>query len=533
MCLFSANRLYKNTYDYAFVLLSIMILSFTFLNLQKKSIENYENITTKSTNNSIPTNLTTSTDIIKNFTTEEDPTVIQDQLVVYLSSYSNTSYNNTNIWNNISINKNNKNSDFIFANKPIYTSTKELKLQSNNISGPLSMDIGINMSKDFSLFINTKISAFTEAQTHLNMFEMYATVNTNGLYMHLIKENNKYYIKIRCPFINIVMYEINIDNFTVFDNNFHLYTIVKNSEFLKLYIDTKLVLTTEIIYFDNKFSNKEVNIMNNKDNNILVHFTHFGIYNKELTNKKDVNEISVLYNYINDLMLKQTEAYNALLNDFTKMKATIAISKENPFNNSDIKEKCSMIKDWNNFDQIVLNADEACLKAINTYCRTDKNFPQCKVFNSFQKLVPYFTENKVLEDSRLLDVNLDKNINEVSTTSTTSTTTIPEKSRTQVYNTNKNLDNSTSTLSNDSLSLDQMYKNNTIQSKKIATLINSPVLTVNPIVSTVPVVPVTPIVTTNSIVSTNNKTIEKFTSDNRTYKDNLKYNKIFDLYHSL
>jgi hypothetical protein len=160
------------------------------------------------------------------------------------------------------------------------------------------------------------------------------------------------------------------------------------------------------VQFDNKFSNRSITLLDNKDNNVPAYISHFGLYNKELSIIKGVRELSVLYDYIQDIILKQSNTYNALLGDYNKLKDSVNLTKANPFNSDKIKDKCHMITNWNSFEEIITKADDECLKAINEYCQTDKNFEQCKVWNSFQKLVPYFMQQNTDKNIQLLDVNL-------------------------------------------------------------------------------------------------------------------------------
>jgi hypothetical protein len=280
------------------------------------------------------------------------------------------------------------------------------------------MDLGINMNNDFTIFLNVKLTAPTSTQNILKLFELYATKDNIGLYAHVIKDDhNNNYIKLSSAFSEDLSYKISNNNFSLFDNQFHLITIVKNSEFLKLYIDNyldnnfNLPAQTEINVFNNKFSNAITNILDNTTNNSINHITHFGIYNKALTINKGIHEVTVLYDYIQKIILKESSIYNDLLTDFNKLKNDIKLSKENPFNSESINKKCSMITDWSNFNDIIQNADDNCLKSINDYCQTDTNFEQCKIWNSFQKLVPYFTTiNNPINEKTPIDL-IDISIN--------------------------------------------------------------------------------------------------------------------------
>jgi hypothetical protein len=329
---------------------------------------------------------------------------IKDNLVVYLTSYSKKSFDKGK-WNNISPNKTTDNNSFSFINEPIYTSMQELKFQSNKIIGPYSMNLGIDIRKDFTLFLNIKISKLITTQKLFKIFELYAIKDNIGIFLHLIQDvKGVLFLKIMSAFTKDIYYKLS--NFSLFDNNYHLITITKNSEFLKLYIDNyfdntfNLPVQEPIQVFDNKFSNRTTIILDNTDNNIINYITHFGIYNKAL----NLNELTQLYNYIKDIMLKQSDTYNKLLKEFKDVKNNMNSSKQNPFNNNSIKEKCNMITDWSNFDLIISKADDNCLKAINEYCQTDETFKQCNIWNSFQKIAPYFTKKDETEN-KLIDIS--------------------------------------------------------------------------------------------------------------------------------
>ncbi len=408
--IFITNNLSKYKPDYIFVVISILILSIIFIQLQKYTLEKFENTNTSNTTNT--TNTTNTAELIS--IENENLNEIQNNLLVYLTSYSNKSYNNGTIWNNIAPNKISDKTDtntFIFLNEPILTSTRELKLQSNILKGPFSMNLGIDMKQDFTIFINIKLSSFNSTQNLFKIFELYATKDNIGLYAHIIKDdNNDTFIKLSSAFSSDIFYKISNNNFSLFDNQYHLITIVKNSEFLKLYIDNyldnnfNLPAQTEVLVFDNKFSNAISNILDNTTNNIINYITHFGIYNKALTINNGIHEVTVLYDYIKKIMLKQSSTYSNLLLEYNSLKDSIILSKNNPFNSESINKKCSMITDWSKFDNIIINADDNCLKSINDYCQTDQNFEQCKIWNSFQKLVPFFTIKKNSVD--LIDIPL-------------------------------------------------------------------------------------------------------------------------------
>ena len=403
LCLFVMQK-NKQKSEYIFVLLSTTILCYTFLKLQSNVIENYEDTVTEPIVNE------SSTQLIVN----ENINDISDNLVVYLSSYNTKSYANHNTqWNNLVID-NKRNKGFIFSYEPILTSMRELKVQSNKITGPFSMDLGIDMKNSYSIFLNAKI-IFNASLTTYKLFELYATKNNVGIYLHIIKKDGANFIMLTSAFTEPAYFNLeNSKKLTVLDNNYHLFTVTKNSEFLKLYLDNIVepIITAEVNIFDNKFSNRNINLVENTDNNIISYITHFGVYNKELAINKGVSEIVVLYDHIKDIMLKQSDSYNALLKDFNKMKKSISLTKVNPFNSDTIKDKCSMITDWSSFDQIITNADDKCLRAINEYCQTDKDFEQCKVWNNIQKLIPFFSNSNAdnQEDkTNLVDVALTYN----------------------------------------------------------------------------------------------------------------------------
>ncbi len=381
--------------DYILIIITILILSITFIQIQKKILENFEAIDNK-------VQLETKDEDI-NYIDYENIKLLGNKLVIYLSSYSKKSYNEGITWNNLANNEIVPNT-FYFTKEPILTSLREIKMQANSIKGPFSMDLGIDMSKDFTVFLNIKLTQFTDTDKLLKLFELYATKDNIGLYASIIQDDNKeFFIKISSAFSNEIYYKLSNIQLSLFDNRYHLITIVKNSEFIKLYIDdnldnsNNLPISTEILTFDNKFSNATTNILNNSNNKIIYYITHFGIYNKALTINNAIHEVKTLYDYIQNINFKQNDIYSKLVTEFNNLKKDIDLSKENPFNSQTINKKCSMITDWSNFDNIIVNADDNCLKSINDYCQTDQNFEQCKIWNSFQKLVPYFTEKKSLD----------------------------------------------------------------------------------------------------------------------------------------
>ncbi len=399
--LFIKNKMYTNKSNYLFVLISVIAALYTFIRMQNNMIEKYDDT-------NIPVAATATTTKIDS---NEDIKKIQDKLTVYLTTYSDKSYNEGYVWRNISQFATSKNKQFIFDHEPSFTASKELKVQSNKITGPFTMDLGINMNNDFTIFINAKI-AVNKSLNIFRIFELYATDNNTGVYLHIVKDTNGiYFLKLRSAFTSPVFFEIsNSKNVTIFDNNYHLFTVTKSNDFLKLYVDNNIdpIITAEIVQFENKFSNRSIVLLDNKENNVPAYISHFGIYDKELSIIKGVRELSVLYDYIQEIILKQSNTYNELLDDYNKLKDSINLTKANPFNNDKIKDKCHMITNWNSFEEIISKADDECLKSINEYCQTDKNFEQCKVWNSFQKLVPYFTqqENQKNLSKELLDVNI-------------------------------------------------------------------------------------------------------------------------------
>jgi hypothetical protein len=445
--IFITKRLYKSNQDYIFVLISILVLSYIFSGQSEKNIkvEKYENKQKE----------------IQIIVDHENINNIKDSLLVYLTSYSNNSFNKGFIWNNISPNKTTDNNSFSFVNEPIYTSMKELKLQSNKLMGPYSMNLGIDMSKDFTLFLNIKIPKLTTNQKLFKIFELYAIKDNIGIFLHLIQDiKGELFLKIMSAFTKDIYYKLS--NFSLFDNNYHLITLTKNSEFLKLYIDNyidntfNLPVQEPIQVFDNKFSNRTTTILDNIDNNIISYITHFGIYNKTL----NLNELTTLYNYIKDVMLKQSDTYNKLLKEFKDVKNNMNSSKENPFNNNLIKDNCKMIKDWSNFDLIISKADDNCLKAINQYCQTDETFKQCHIWNSFQKIAPYFTKEN---DTKLTDIEVPKIDDDKNDSNILETKNI-SKQNTQIKENNLNI--SENILNNKNISKDILTDEKLTDEKK-------------------------------------------------------------------
>jgi hypothetical protein len=397
--IFIGQRLYNNTIDYVIILISLFVLLFTFvIHSNKKIFENFENL--ENIDNVDSSSL---------YRDNENIDEISKDLVIYLTSYSNKSYTSGLVWNNIAPNKTNENNKFTFLNEPIITSTGELLLQSNQIKGPYSMNLNIDMKKDFTIFINIRLSPFTNNQNLLKIFEIYATKDNIGIYLHVIKDDNgDSFILLKSGFTSDIYYKISSQSFNLYDNQYHLITIVKNSEYLRLYIDKNinendLPVEKSISVFDNTFSNAITTILDNTDNNIMTYISHFGVYNKELKINNDINEIILLYNFIQNTMMKQSNIYKNLLTEYNSYKSDITLSKENPFINTAIKSKCTMVTDWSSYNNVILEADNDCLKSINDYCKSDNMHEQCKIWKNFSKVIPYFMNTNTNTNSSTIN----------------------------------------------------------------------------------------------------------------------------------
>jgi cell division septation protein DedD len=220
--------------------------------------------------------------------------------------------------------------------------------------------------------------------------------------------------------------------FTLFDGMYHLYTIVKSETNLKLYIDNNVsapifdVLIQKDV--ENSFSNRNITILNNiiapqatttapattptttpatpdiaptetptpttttptpapetatphTESEYVSYFGRFGVFDKAM----GTEDVLTLYSAIQSDIIKQSNAYTLLKNDFEALQSKIEIKKKtNPFETSTaIKETCSDVVDWSSIDTILKDASVTCTRSIQNFCKADPTIANCAIFNKW------------------------------------------------------------------------------------------------------------------------------------------------------
>jgi hypothetical protein len=201
-------------------------------------------------------------------------------------------------------------------------------------------------------------------------------------------------------------------NFMI-DNIEHTFTLVRRKNDLLIFIDgiqyqSKMVNISDIIdngaihngkplKFKTFFTSTTDNHINvnstNSFSNSSSYLNFIGLYNQSLSIESialissDLKELSIKYKDLSsELIQKSISEKEDLQKQLKKIKIEnedkLNANKTNNFKDSEINKLCSKsvkVSDWNDFKDIMINANKDCLTNMAKYCLDEKtNDPSCK-----------------------------------------------------------------------------------------------------------------------------------------------------------
>lgn len=190
-------------------------------------------------------------------------------------------------------------------------------------------------------------------------------------------------------------------NRNFFDNNFHLFTLIKkNDNELKLILDDQTVtnaplissqiLDTEnpVVSEKNSYQitlNSSVNDPTTGDDTLVgkspnvalnCHLVAFALFNRAV----DITEVNLMYDYFQDCQFHLDKRYQTIKSEVDSIKTDVLC----PFSDKSLCDvpNCSSVTNWNNFGSVLKN--NACAKDIIQYCKSldsIENDAQCSFYN--------------------------------------------------------------------------------------------------------------------------------------------------------
>jgi hypothetical protein len=398
------NYKFLSSYDITLLSVSTIVLLLATLEIlitkKQKNIEKFADTTLD-----IPSILA-KYKIVEN---EEDITEIQTRLIIYLTIFNKTSFNNMGrTWfNMINIGSDGKcsdndNSKFTFDLSPVFSRSNGIYLGNNRIVGPLSNALNIQFHNTYTIAFACKHGNLLveNKNEEIELIKLYAnSPNNNGITMYIEKgslhtDNNTQVASLMIQYADNPPYECKVDkdhNFINLNKNaLTFYFIVKDTDNVRVLMMAEgsstiyLILKFNISNIDVTFSNKEL-IMNRLLNwNATIY--NFGVYDRALTDE----QVSVFYSHIMSEYIKNLDPkFSTILTKYNDSVGLIQSLLKCPYDKT-VCTHCSSVKYWNDTNE-VMNSSSQCRKSINDYCANNTTNPLCKCWDTSSVL--YNTDN--------------------------------------------------------------------------------------------------------------------------------------------
>lgn len=215
--------------------------------------------------------------------------------------------------------------------------------------------------------------------------------------------------------------DMNDMNFNFFDNNYHLFTLIRDNTGLKLILDDQdlglqpLIAISQSELPDSLKALPDYNDINYKmrlNANVIEPtppsdsagerspeialnclLNALAIFNSALT----LSQVNVIYEYFEDTKYKLDKRFVDIKTEIDEAKNLKAC----PFTDKALckTNNCSSINDWTNNNEIVKN--EACFKDVLAYCKENSEDTMCS----------FFDENNILSASALVNNKTTEEVN--------------------------------------------------------------------------------------------------------------------------
>ena len=215
--------------------------------------------------------------------------------------------------------------------------------------------------------------------------------------------------------------DMNDMNFNFFDNNYHLFTLIRDNTGLKLILDDQdlglqpLIAISQSELPDSLKALPDYNDINYKirlnanvteptppsdsagerspDIALNCLLNALAIFNSALT----LSQVNVIYEYFEDTKYKLDKRFVDIKTEIDEAKNLKAC----PFTDKALckTNNCSSINDWTNNNEIIKN--EACFKDVVAYCKENNEDTMCS----------FFDENNILSASSLVNSKTAEEVN--------------------------------------------------------------------------------------------------------------------------
>lgn len=340
---------------------------------------------------------------------EEDISDIQNKLVVYLTVFNKTSFNNMGkTWNNIAKIKTDgtcdagDNSSFTFEMAPVFSRRNGLYLGNNRMVGPLSSAIGIQFHNTFTIVFACKHGNLLvdHQNSEIELIKLYAnSPNNNGLSLFIQKgsvqnDNNTQTGTLMLQYANTDPHICKVDkdhSYINFDKDIlTFYYIVKDTDNVRvLMMNENSNVIVQILKFtitntDINFSNKEIVI--NRLLNWNGNMFNTAVYDRALSDE----QVSNFYTHCMNEYLKNIDPnFIKMLDQYNDTLRVLRDLLKCPYDKT-VCEACQSVTKWSDITQ-VLSSPLQCKKSINDFCANNTINPLCKCWDTSSSI--YKTEN--------------------------------------------------------------------------------------------------------------------------------------------
>jgi hypothetical protein len=364
----------------------------------------------------------TSIQALKNFTkgdyNEDLSDIYEDSsLTLYYSVFSNNSapMESSRVWKNISTYFQAKRdtsckdvayekTHLEFDETPYVNRIVGLEMLSNNISGPLSHQCGLQGNGTFSIFAVIKFNGFSANNTHpYEIIKLFGnTMNNNAITLSISPQpvaqttsspqgpvpTNIYNCKINVTFgtqtIEAVT-DTGSSDIPIDTTKKYMFVVTKTNKKLSLTLHdmskktgtpVKLINGHELTEPSVSFSNKEMALNTHKNLNANVFAV--GTYNLYLVDETRLH--THMYNEI----FKTSDEFMTIARNILNMQQQIDAIKACPYDKS-VCDQCN-VEDWTDIQKVMTSSTE-CKQAIDTYCSKNLDDPKCKCWDPMNTAV--------------------------------------------------------------------------------------------------------------------------------------------------
>jgi hypothetical protein len=305
-------------------------------------------------------------------------------LQVNINSFDSKSYSGQGKEvRNISSSATSKNTRFTFDEVPIYASHSGFSLHNNRLHGPLSMDLGILGSKPYTISWFMQLNEVSGKNAH-PIFNLRANTMKNiGLSVRLKRvSSSEVQIHIQHSDDEVLIYTNNnfTDPFIIMDKQFHLFTLVRDTDKIQLFVDdyNAPILDGKLMDTNVLLSNKEMEI--NPTGKLNMNLALFAIYNASLS----VNEISTIYRYVQGELVRKTDVWESLHEKYLDIVNSMEKDKQCAFQDYQIcHNKCGNVQDWSDPVVVLRTATDECIRSIIEHCNKpeERDKQYCGLWN--------------------------------------------------------------------------------------------------------------------------------------------------------